>query len=130
MANNTSTYTLKLKTEGMDSAQKQSQNIRDNLEGAQKAASGTASSRRFASSAAANPTGMAGASAGIIAGQEVENYNRARGASGAAGGTARDFADQARGLGGLVRLYATVAANTFALTAAFGALSRDRKSVV
>jgi hypothetical protein len=67
---------------------------------------------------------MAGASAGIIAGQEVENYNRARGASGAAGGTARDFADQARGLGGLVRLYATVAANTFALTAAFGALSR------
>jgi hypothetical protein len=124
MANNTSTFTLKLKTEGMDQAQAQSQKIRDNLEGAQKAASGTSGSRRFASSAAAQPTGMAGASAGIIAGQEVETYNRARGAAGAAGGTARDFADQARGLGGLVRLYATFAANIFAATAAFGALSR------
>jgi hypothetical protein len=123
MADNTSTFVLKVKTEGMDQAQKQSQAVRDNLEGAQKAASGTPSSRRFASSAAAQPTGMAGASAGI-AGQEVETYNRARGAAGAAGGTARDFADQARGLGGLVRLYATFAANIFAATAAFGALSR------
>lgn len=123
MADNTSTFTLRVKTEGMPEAKKDSQVIRDNLEGAQRAASGTATSRRVASSAAAMPTGAAGASAGIT-GQEVENYNRARGASGAAGGTARDFADQARGLGGLVRLYATVAANTFALTAAFNALSR------
>jgi hypothetical protein len=127
MANNTSTFTLRLRTQGMDQAQQQSQTIRDNLQQAQQAAqnvSGSGSSRRFASSAAARPTGNAGASAGVFTGQEVENYNRARGASGAAGGTARDFADQARGLGGLVRLYATVAANTFALTAAFGALSR------
>jgi hypothetical protein len=120
MANNTSTFTLKLKTEGMDSAQKQSQNIRDNLEGAQKAASAT----RVARSAAAQPTGRAGASAGVFTGTEVEDYNRASGAAGKAGGTARDFADQARGLGGLVRLYATVAANAFAAAAAFGALSR------
>lgn len=56
-------------------------------------------------------------------GQGVEEYNRARGTSGAAGGTARDFSDQARGLGGLVRIYATVAANAFAAAAAFSALS-------
>jgi hypothetical protein len=124
MADNSSTFTLRVKTEGMQEAKQDSQAIRNNLEGAQKAASGTASSKRMASSAAAQPTGKAGASAGVFTGQEVENYNRARGAAGAAGGTARDFADQARGLGGLVRLYATVAANAFAAAAAFGALSR------
>lgn len=120
MANNTSTFTLKLKTEGMEQAQQGSKQIRENLEGAQRAASATS---RVARSAAAQPTGRAGASAGI-GGREVEEYNRAVGASGRAGGTARDFADQARGLGGLVRLYATFAANIFALTAAFSALSR------
>lgn len=119
MANNTSTFTLKLKSEGMEQMQSGSKQIRENLEGAQKAASAT----RVASSAAARPTGMAGASAGI-GGREVEEYNRASGAAGKAGGSARDFADQARGLGGLVRLYATFAANIFAATAAFGALSR------
>jgi len=55
-------------------------------------------------------------------GGEVADYNRARGAAGAGGASARDFADQARGLGGLVRLYATWAANIFAVTAAFNAL--------
>jgi hypothetical protein len=123
MADNTSTFVLKVKSEGLDQVQKQSQVVRDNFETAQKAASGTASSRRIASSAAAQPTGMAGASAGVSGG-EVVDYNRAKGAAGSAGGTARDFADQARGLGGLVRLYATFAANIFAATAAFGALSR------
>jgi phage-related minor tail protein len=43
------------------------------------------------------------------------------GATGAAG---RDFANQAQGLGGLVRLYATYAANVFAVSAAFTALSQ------
>lgn len=107
----------------MPEAKKDSQIIRDNLEGAQKAASGTATSRKVASSAAAMPTGAAGASAGITGG-EVAEYNRAAGAAGKAGGSARDFADQARGLGGLVRLYATFAANIFAVSAAFGALSK------
>jgi hypothetical protein len=62
------------------------------------------------------------ASYGGVAGGEVEEYNRARGAAGVGGASARDFADQARGLGGLVRLYATYAANIFAVTAAFSAL--------
>lgn len=40
------------------------------------------------------------------------------------GASARDFAKQAQGLGGLVHLYATFAANLFAASAAFNALSR------
>jgi len=55
-------------------------------------------------------------------GGEVNAYNIARGAGERAGGSARDFADQARGLGGLVRLYAEYAANLFAVSAAFTAL--------
>lgn len=100
----------------MDSAEQQTKNIRNNLEGAAQAAT------KVARSAAASATGRAGQTAGIVAGQEVQQYNVARGSAGASGGSARDFADQARGLGGLVRLYATVAANIFAVSAAFGAL--------
>lgn len=56
------------------------------------------------------------------AGENVE-YGRGRGAMGATGAGARDFANEAQGLGGLVRLYATYAANVFAVSAAFTALS-------
>ena len=55
-------------------------------------------------------------------GGEVSEYNVAGGASQRAGGTARDFGDQARGLGGLVRLYAQFAAELFAVSTAFNAL--------
>jgi hypothetical protein len=58
----------------------------------------------------------------VLAGQTVE-YGRARGSAGATGASARDFANQSQGLGGLVRLYATYAANVFAVGAAFRALS-------
>jgi hypothetical protein len=51
-----------------------------------------------------------------------EEYGRGRGSMGATGASARDFANQAQGLGGLVRLYATYAANLFAVSAAFTAL--------
>ncbi len=51
-----------------------------------------------------------------------QEYNRGRGAAGITGAGARDFANQAQGLGGLVRLYATYAANVFAVSAAFEAL--------
>lgn len=48
-----------------------------------------------------------------------------RGASGAGGrGDSRDFARQAQGLGGLVHVYATFAANVFAVSAAFNAMNR------
>jgi len=66
-------------------------------------------------SAKAAPRG----SEALMSGQE---YGRARGAAGATGAGARDFANQAQGLGGLVRLYATYAANLFAVGAAFTAL--------
>lgn len=48
-----------------------------------------------------------------------------RGTSGTGGrGDERDFARQAQGLGGLVRVYATFAANIYAVTAAYSALSK------
>jgi lambda family phage tail tape measure protein len=50
-----------------------------------------------------------------------QDYGRARGAAGT-GASARDFAKESQGLGGLVRLYATVAANLFAVGAAFNSL--------
>jgi lambda family phage tail tape measure protein len=53
---------------------------------------------------------------------EGTEYGRARGSMGTTGAGARDFANQAQGLGGLVRVYATVAANLFAVSAAFNAL--------
>jgi len=45
-------------------------------------------------------------------------------AGGGSGAAARDFGKQARGLGGLVHLYATFAANLFAVSTAFTALQR------
>jgi len=61
-------------------------------------------------------------SAAALAAQNIE-YGRARGSMGSTGASARDFANQAQGLGGLVRLYATYAANIYAVSAAFNALS-------
>lgn len=50
--------------------------------------------------------------------------NFARGITGQTGAAGRDFAAQAQGLGGLVHVYATFAANIFAVSAAFTALSK------
>ena len=71
---------------------------------------GTSGSRK-----AAAPTG----SQQMLSGEE---YGRARGTAGTTGASARDIANPAQGLGGLVRLYATLAANVFAASAAFTAL--------
>ncbi len=79
------------------------------LEKSQKLASG----KRGALAAAYAPDGA-----------EVTEYGVARGSAGRTGASARDFANQAQGLGGLVRLYATYAANLFAVTAAYNALSQ------
>lgn len=66
---------------------------------------------------------MAAARAGFRdPGISDQEYNRGRGVTGSTGASARDFANQAQGLGGLVRLYATYAANLFAVSAAFTAL--------
>lgn len=65
---------------------------------------------------------MASQSSAGIDPSEREGYDKARGAIGT-GAAGRDFANQAQGLGGVVRLYATFAANIFAVSAAFTALS-------
>lgn len=70
----------------------------------------------------AGPT-MAGAAARATTSSELVDYNRQRAVSVGTGASARDFAKQSEGLGGLVRLYATFAANVFAVSAAFNALS-------
>jgi hypothetical protein len=67
-------------------------------------------------------SGSKAAAASLGAGENIE-YGRARGSMGSTGAGGRDFANQAQGLGGLVRLYATYAANVFAVSAAFSALS-------
>lgn len=72
-------------------------------------------------------TGAGAVKSSYSAAGENTAYGQARGSMGATGASGRDFANQAQGLGGLVRLYATYAANVFALTAAFSAL-RDAMS--
>lgn len=78
------------------------------------------------------PAGAAGASTGVgavmaksqpVGAQAVMQYGQQRGTAGVTGAEARDFAAQSQGLGGLVRLYATYAANIYAVGAAFRALS-------
>lgn len=70
-----------------------------------------------------------GSKAAKMAAAKADNraYGQARGSMEATGASGRDFANQAQGLGGLVRLYATYAANLFAVSAAFSAL-RDAMS--
>jgi len=55
---------------------------------------------------------------------EQAQYGALRGTAGLTGSAASNFAEQSQGLGGLVRLYATFAANIYAATAAFTALSK------
>ena len=68
-------------------------------------------------------SGTKGGSKAANAAFQQTEYDIARGTAGATGASGRDFANQARGLDGLVRLYATYAANIFAAGAAFRALS-------
>lgn len=54
----------------------------------------------------------------------ASDTNLSRGLGGQTKAEGRDFAKQAQGLGGLVHVYATFAANIFAVSAAFSALSK------
>ena len=56
--------------------------------------------------------------------QESVDYGATRALAMGTGASGRDFAKESQGLGGLVRLYATFAANIFAVTAAFQQLSK------
>jgi hypothetical protein len=89
-------------------ANKDAQALRGTLESIQKISTKTGSKAKAA------------AFGGVMG---SDSYDVARGSAGATGASGRDFANQARGLDGLVRLYATYAANLFAAGAAFRALS-------
>jgi len=108
------TVTIDVNTKGLREAESQAKRANkelDKLERSRKAGSSGTGSR--AADAALLSSG--GVSTGIGRGTAAGN---ARGAS-------RDFARQAQGLGGLVQLYATFAANIFAVSTAFNALSRS-----
>lgn len=86
---------------------KDAASLRKNLEGAASAAKSIKASPTLAAAKAGSESGLS------------------RGATGVGGGNdSKDFARQAQGLGGLVHVYATFAANIFAVTAAFSALSK------
>lgn len=70
------------------------------------------------------PGAAAKATADKASGMGETKTARSIGAGGGTGSAASDFAAQAQGLGGLVHLYATFAANIFAVSAAFNALSK------
>ena len=84
-------------------------------------AAGTGRAGRPRSAPAPAPGGTTGSNAASNAGAGG-TYGQARATFGTGAG-ARDFARQSEGLGGLVRLYATFAANIFAVGAAFRGLS-------
>lgn len=71
------------------------------------------------------------ASKAAFAKTSSQTYDQAR-AGGGTGAAGRDFAKESQGLGGLVRVYATFAANVFAVSAAFSALKNaaDTTSLV
>lgn len=73
--------------------------------------------------AASAPKTTAAISGASQSSSDLLEYNRAKGIGAQTGAAGRDFANQAQGLGGLVRLYATFAANIFAVSAAYRALS-------
>lgn len=74
---------------------------------------------------AAIATANAAAPRAMAKAKESTDIGMSRGATGAGGGAeGKDFARQAQGLGGLVHVYATFAANLFAISAAFTALSK------
>jgi hypothetical protein len=117
-------------------------NVSDNGTTAQAtvAARGLTQALQNAATAAAGirvPTATAAARQGVAAQQSLparaaaagpagtaSDTNLSRGIGGQTGASGRDFAAQAQGLGGLVHVYATFAANLYAVSAAFGALSK------
>ena len=107
---------------GLNEANKGATQLHNTLKGAATAAQqvrvpGAVAAARQGVAASSAPRMMAAAQ-----GNTATATNLSRGVAGATGAEGRDFAKQARGLGGLVHVYATFAANLFAVSAAFGAL--------
>lgn len=110
-----------------DKANKNAQELKNTLKGAAAAAESiripiaTAAARQGV--AASQPKSAAYMAAAGPSGT-ASDTNLSRGISGNTGASGRDFAAQAQGLGGLVHVYATFAANLYAVSAAYTALSK------
>lgn len=111
---------LDVKTTGMTEAEAASAKIAANLKKAQSEAKGY--QKVMNSGMPAGPARATQAPANQ--GNGESKTARSIGAGGGTGSAASDFAAQASGLGGLVHLYATFAANIFAVSAAWSALSK------
>ena len=113
MANEKVTIQMELKdaNKSIEKLNKEITQLRDNATATQKVMGNMGGTRTMASAKAASTSTV-----------DRTDYNVAKGIAGATGAEARDFAKQSQGLGGLVRVYATFAANIFAVTAAFTAL--------
>jgi hypothetical protein len=115
---------IEMRESGLDEMVNKSATINKNLKEASQSmqSSSTSSSRALMQQASAPSRAQAQA----FAKSENEEYNRGR----STGGTsARDFANQSAGMGGIVRLYATFAANIFAVSAAYEALAKASATV-
>lgn len=108
------TVTVKVESTGLKEVTTQARDLNKELDKASKSRSTSSKTVRAAEAALVASGGGGGSDVGL-----------GRGASGAGGrGGERDFARQAQGLGGLVHLYATFAANLYAVSTAFSALER------
>lgn len=123
MANTTHSVTLKITDNGDLAAITKDAKLA-NVELQKMEKSAAASSKALSSIKAASAASKA-VSSGAEKGQptnDMLDYKTTRGITGATGAAGRDFARQSQGLGGLVHVYATFAANVFAVSAAFTAL--------
>lgn len=114
----------------------QTKKLRNNMEGAADASDrlnrGRGGVRDLARGGGGGGGGAGGGSGSGGGGEDPRSYRGNRGAAGLRGAAGRDFAGLAVAGGnttGLVAAYATLAANIFALTAAFKALSDAAKAV-
>lgn len=120
MAGNTVNIDLKLQdqTGSIKARTTDAKVLNKELEKTQSLATGT----KTGAAAAANARPSSAYAKAAEAPMENRAYTTAHGIAGT-GASSRDFAAQSQGLGGLVRLYATYAANLFAVSTAFNALS-------
>lgn len=102
----------------LDKLVTKSEALKGNLQAAAKASARTASPIEMAKGTRAY------ASISRRGDKDTEASSLARSIGAGTGAAGRDFSTQARGLGGLVHVYATFAANLFAVSAAFNALSK------
>lgn len=109
MAGNTVSVGLQVTAEGLDKVVDQSKQFKNNMQGGASALKAGEQASRGAMSAYR---------------KENQEYGVSRAVGAGTGAASRDFAQQAQGLGGLVHLYATFAANIFAVSAAFTQLSK------